>query len=182
MDAGFDFLYIGNMRHSDEYIRRRLLSRSAVDSGTGCREWLRARHGQGYGRLWDGDRLQYAHRLSYEVFVGAVPAGLGVLHWCDNPGCIEPLHLWCGTVAENMADRDAKGRGGGWKNAGRGRSSGARGSLHPLSKLTEERARELKARLRRDGGRIKIAPLAREFGVSASLLYGIRDGRNWGWL
>lgn len=54
--------------------------------------------------------------------------------------------------------------------------------MHPLSKLTEERARELKARLRRDGGRIKIAPLAREFGVSASLLYGIRDGRNWGWL
>jgi len=166
------------MRHSDEFIRRRLLARSEVDGATGCRMWRRATRG-GYGRLWDGERVADAHRLSYEVNVGPVPAGLQVLHECDRPGCIEPKHLWCGTVAENMADRDAKGRNGGFKNAGRSHE-GVRGSAHPRSKLTEDEVRIVKPRLL--SGRVKVSALARDLGVSPSLLFGIRSGRNWGWV
>ena len=169
-------------RHSDEDLRRRLLARSEVVGGAGhagvaCREWCRSTNGLGYGRLWDGLGVRYVHRLAWEVFRGPVPEGVDVLHRCDNPGCIEVRHLWLGTHAENMADRDAKGRNGGWKNRGRSHV-GVRGSEHPLSKLTEGQAVEIRRRVERD----RPTALAREFGVSEGLVRSIRDGRAWGWL
>jgi hypothetical protein len=168
-----------SLRHSADYIRRRLLARSVVDEATGCREWGRAKRG-GYGRLWDGERVVDTHRLSYEVFVGPIPAGLDVLHRCDNPGCIEPEHLCPGTPADNRADRDAKGRHRNGADKIRGLPSKSRGEKHGLAKLTEGEAREIKARLR--AGPMKAPLMAREYGVSESLIRGIRDGRNWGWL
>lgn len=175
-------------RKAPEDLRRKLLARSVVNettavvNGCRCREWGGALHDLGYGRVWDGERLQYAHRVSHEVFIGPIPEGKDVLHRCDNPPCIEERHLWSGTHQENMADRDAKGRNGGWKNAGHGRpATWARGSKHPRAKLTENEARSLK-KLLQGRARIKVTVLARQHGVSASLLYGLRDGRNWSWL
>jgi len=43
-----------------------------------------------------------AHRCDPGPFV--------VMHTCDSPGCVRPDHLKLGTVAQNIADRVAKGR------------------------------------------------------------------------
>jgi hypothetical protein len=51
-----------------------------------------------------------AHRFAWIEANGPVPAGLHVLHTCDNPLCVRPSHLWLGTQAENLADMTAKGR------------------------------------------------------------------------
>lgn len=177
------------MKHSPEYVRQRLLSRSVVDrtspvvEGCHCRMWVRSTRG-GYGRLWDGERVRQATHLAWEAFRGEpVPAGMDVLHRCDRAGCIEERHFFAGTQADNNADREAKGRGGGWKNAGHGRPSAARGDLHPRAKLTTVQAREIKRRLRRNRFRNdRPAWLAREFGVSDSLIRNIRSGKGWGWL
>lgn len=92
-----------------------LSCRLAADSfepsgGAGCWRWDGATDKDGYGRV----RWQYvmyrAHVASWIAHNGAVPKGFCVLHKCDNPTCINPAHLWIGTVGDNNRDRNAKGR------------------------------------------------------------------------
>src|SRR5262249_16523996 len=50
-----------------------------------------------------------AHRWSYQVFVGLIPAGRQVQHKCGRKDCINPTHLYLGTQAQNVADRFSRG-------------------------------------------------------------------------
>ena len=93
--------------------RDSILSRCRRD-GSGCWIWLgRADHG-GYGKLRrrEGDRrVEYvAHRVSWEVFRGPIPAEMCVLHRCDRPACVNPEHLFLGTRKDNAHDMLSKGR------------------------------------------------------------------------
>lgn len=180
------------LRHSLEHIERKLLSRSVVNEGTPlvngrhCRDVIRGlketkRPGHDYGRIWAGDRLEYMHRLSHEVWIGPIPAGLDVMHRCDRPRCIEPEHLKAGTAKENSGDMVARGRhlagaiSRGEKRRGQPNWH-VRGTKHPLSKLNETQARAIAAD-RREGQEI-----ADQYGISLSLVYRIKNGLSWGWL
>lgn len=80
---------------------------------SGCWEWQasRLKTGYPYGWFWDseGKRMRTAHRVSYEIFKGDI-GDKDVLHSCDNPGCVNPDHLFLGTHSDNMKDMFAKGR------------------------------------------------------------------------
>lgn len=56
-------------------------------------------------------RTRLVHRVTWLITHGPIPDGLCVLHRCDNPPCVNVTHLFLGTVGDNNADRDAKGRG-----------------------------------------------------------------------
>jgi len=86
-----------------------------VIEDTGCWEWTASQARGGYGQFTtsvkDGRTWYRAHRFSYTAHKGEIPEGMVVMHSCDNPCCVNPEHLSVGTHADNIRDRDAKGRG-----------------------------------------------------------------------
>jgi len=77
-----------------------------------CWRWTAAQTADGYGQFGVGKgRVVGAHRVSWALTNGPIPAGMNVLHRCDNPPCIRPDHLFLGTNADNSADMVRKHRG-----------------------------------------------------------------------
>lgn len=86
--------------------------RGPIIMDSSCWEWTAYRLPHGYG-LFD---RRLAHRISWELSRGPIPEGLCVCHKCDHPPCVNPDHLFVGTMADNMRDRSTKGRFPGPKN------------------------------------------------------------------
>lgn len=77
----------------------------------GCWLYTGAKGHYGYGMVGRrGTHPARAHRFAWELLKGTIPAGLDLLHKCDNPPCCNPDHMWVGTHHENMLDCAAKGR------------------------------------------------------------------------
>lgn len=65
----------------------------ARETPSGCWEWTGARDRGGYGRVAHQGRGQQAHRVSYELLIADIPAGLQIDHLCRNRACVNPWHL-----------------------------------------------------------------------------------------
>lgn len=143
-----------------------------VKKTRGCWWWRASVDKDGYGQI-GGWRLSNrtmlkAHRVSWEFAFGAVPAGLCVLHRCDNRRCVKPRHLFLGTVADNNRDMNEKGR------------NVFQSSRNPALKLTAGQVREIRARRARG---VRLVVLARRFRVAESTISRIANGvrRFGGW-
>lgn len=78
---------------------------------TRCWVWTCSVNHKGYGQFWiPGRRPAKVHRVAWELTYGAVPPDANVLHRCDRPLCVNPGHLFLGTLADNNRDMWEKGR------------------------------------------------------------------------
>lgn len=81
-----------------------------VDKKTGCWNWQLSLNDKGYGSFYFPPRNCIgAHTAAWELLRGS-RKGLFVLHHCDNPRCCNPEHLYLGTQADNVRDRDLRKR------------------------------------------------------------------------
>jgi hypothetical protein len=70
-----------------------------------CWLWMAGTDRKGYGVIGQGRRparMLQAHRVAYELCVGAIPEGLVLDHLCRNPPCVNPSHLEPVTNRENI--------------------------------------------------------------------------------
>lgn len=126
---------------------------------SGCWEWQAGLTRKGYG-VFRTKGQQVAHRASWELHFGPIPAGLMVCHHCDNRRCVRPDHLFLGTAAHNNADMARKGR-----------------NTH--SGLTETEVRYLRREV--SAGR-SYADLAAELGVYHGTVRRAADRKSWAYL
>lgn len=130
----------------------------------GCWDWRGKIHTEGYGVLnyREGPRRLHrlAHRVSYELFVGPIPAGMDVLHSCDRKVCVQPAHLRPGTQLENT--REAVERG-----------LHPRGERHTSARLTNADVILIRA------SNESNVELAARYGISAASISSVRTGKSW---
>ena len=148
-------------------LKDRFLSR--VDRSGDCWLWTGPQKGKGYGYAWFKGRQRSAHRVAWQVFTGPIPEGLCVCHKCDVRACVNPDHLFLGTVADNNADMIAKGR-----------CRYPHGEEAWGAKLTRSDVWEI--RRRSATGVYTRKQIGLQYGVTGAAVAAIAKRRTWAWL
>ena len=140
----------------------RFMAKVSPEPNSGCWLWDGSLNRNGYGqfRQGGGKELTTAQRAAYQLLIGQIPTGIQVLHKCDVPCCVNPQHLFLGTIQDNMADRNAKKRH-------------AHGERMGSAKLTE--ADVLSIRASTESNKI----LAARYGRGIATIQHARSGRYW---
>lgn len=120
-----------------EKIKQRFEEKYVPVPECGCWIWTGHCNNKGYGRINISRRVQYAHRIAWELYNEPIPEGTWVLHHCDTPCCVNPRHLFLGDNSINMRDSWKKGR---LKMP----RPNVKGENHGRSKLTAEQVRRIR--------------------------------------
>ncbi len=103
----------------------------SVKSDNDCWEWLgckKSHHiNRNYGQIGIQGGIYLSHRVGWELVYGPIPENFKICHTCDNPPCCNPEHWFLGTQADNVLDREYKGRG-----------NQAKGEKHGVTHLTTQ--------------------------------------------
>lgn len=140
-------------------VLKRFWDKVIIGKPNECWKWTAGVDKDGYGRFQLNGSSFRATRISYTI-KDKDPKELCVCHSCDNPSCVNPDHLWIGTMQDDMDDCVKKDRQ-------------AKGEEQGSSKLTVEQVRKI----------IKSNELheilARRYGVARGTITRIKTGKSW---
>lgn len=136
----------------------------SVGTKAECWLWNGTIDAGGYGVFSVGHSTKFrAHRIAWALENGD-PGELHVCHRCDNPMCVNPSHMFLGTMRDNQADKVAKGRQ-------------AKGERIAGSRLTEREVADIRASY--DQGTSTQRELARRHGVSVGTINYVVNRKGW---
>lgn len=151
---------------TEEYISA-FWSKVKIGNPDECWEWQGGKTASGgYGKYGSHKQNILAHRFSWELTNGKIPDSLFVLHKCDNPGCVNPNHLFVGTQQDNVTDRELKMRG-----------NQPKGEKHGMARLSFSQVNEIRQRYA--SGTISQSELGKEYGVTQPMIGKIVRRENW---
>ena len=121
---------------------------------SGCHECVSHSNSvNGYTRVRINKKMVLMHRWRASIATG-YQSSLDVLHRCDNPSCSNPDHLFFGTHKDNMVDMVKKGR-----------LTGTILSVAEVRTILKD---------------LRICEnIAKDYGVSKSLISAIKRGERW---
>lgn len=128
-----------------------------------CWLWLKKVSNPGYGQINYRNQRYLAHRVCFELHFGPIPAGLHVLHKCDNRACVNPRHLFLGTNNDNIADMMSKRRN-------------THGECHPDAKLNATDVIRIREMWHAGTSTRALASL---YGVSQGAIYQLCNRKTW---
>ena len=140
----------------EKYIKDRV----SINPDTGCWEWVGSFFSNGYARAGLKGYSKRASRLCYSYFVGEIPKNMFACHKCDNPGCVNPDHIFIGTAKDNLLDMSNKGRS-------------LRGEKSPNAKLTEDKVIKIR------NSKKPKEYWSKKYNVSIFTIRDVMNGRTW---
>lgn len=156
-------------------VRQRFLEKVDKSCISDCWEWIAGKCGAGYGAFWLNGRQVGAHRVSWELYKGPIPDSLYVLHKCDNPGCVNPAHLFLGTHSDNIQDAIKKGRLKSMENL----PKDTIGEKNGRAMITREQAAIIKKIWKERENSLTKTELAKRLGISRPIVRNILLGKTW---
>jgi len=151
-------------------LEERFWDKVDVSGFDNCWLWLAHKNQNGYGTMSVAGKCRRATHVLFYLRKGHWPvAGRTANHHCDNPGCLNPKHLYLGTQISNVHDRERRGRRG-----------CTRGERNGRAKLTEDQVREIKRLLVQSD--FTQADLGRKYNVSSYAIHLISKGVTWSYV
>jgi len=166
----------------------RFRKNTLIDEQSGCHIWKLQVNHKGYGWFKENSSRNQvkAHRWIWVYYNGDIPDGMFICHRCDNPRCVNPDHLFMGTVQDNRIDCVEKGR-----NRLSDEEKEIKARIAALrfekvkpppyikkkgNKLTKETAAIVKSRILSGE---HYAFVAADYSISPSYAHAIANGRGW---